>query len=68
MDQDQVTLPPTAMEWDANGELCSEDLQRLLDRLEAQEGGRPALTGHTIGANKHHAARRSNPRLANHSW
>ena len=38
MDQDQNALFPTALVWDRNGELCSEDLERLLDRLQAIEG------------------------------
>jgi len=33
MDQDQNALSPTALIWDRNGELCSEDLERLLERL-----------------------------------
>ena len=38
MDQEQNALSPTALVWDRNGELCSEDLERLLDRLQAIEG------------------------------
>ena len=37
MDQDQNALSPTALVWDRNGELGSEDLERLLERLQAQE-------------------------------
>ena len=37
MDQDQNALYPTALVWDRNGELCSEDLEHLLERLQAQE-------------------------------
>jgi hypothetical protein len=38
MDQDQNALSPTALVWDRNGELCPEDLERLLERLQAMEG------------------------------
>lgn len=38
MDQDQNALSPTALVWGRNGELCSEDLERLLERLQAIEG------------------------------
>jgi hypothetical protein len=37
MDQDQNALSPTALVWDRNGELCPEDLERLLERLLPQE-------------------------------
>ena len=37
MDQDQDILLPTAMGWDCDGELCSEDFERVLDRLQALE-------------------------------
>jgi hypothetical protein len=37
MDQDQNALSPTALVWDRNGELRSEDLEQLLKRLQAQE-------------------------------
>ena len=37
MDQDQNALSPTALVWDRDGELCSEDLERLLERLQEQE-------------------------------
>jgi hypothetical protein len=37
MDQDHITLLPTALRWDSNGDLGSEVLRRLLDRLQAQE-------------------------------
>jgi hypothetical protein len=38
MDQDQDALFPTALIWDRNGELRSEDLERLLKHLQAMEG------------------------------
>jgi hypothetical protein len=38
MDQDQNALSPTTLVWDRNGELHSDDLERLLERLQAQEG------------------------------
>ena len=37
MDQDHINLLPTALCWDSNGELGSEVLRCLLDRLQAQE-------------------------------
>lgn len=37
MDQDHITLLPTALRWDSNGDLGSEVLRCLLDRLQAQE-------------------------------
>jgi len=37
MDHDQSAITPTALVWDRNGELCSEDLERLLERLQAQD-------------------------------
>ena len=37
MDQDQSTLMATALRWDSNGELCSEDFEILLERLQTQE-------------------------------
>ena len=37
MDHDQNALLPTALVWDLNGELRSEDLKRLLERLLPQE-------------------------------
>jgi len=37
VDQEQSTLIATALVWDRNGELRSEDLERLLERLQAQE-------------------------------
>jgi len=37
MDQDQNALSPTALVWDQDGELCSEDLENLLKRLQARE-------------------------------
>jgi hypothetical protein len=38
MDHDQNALSPTALVWDRNGELCSEDLEHLLERLQVMEG------------------------------
>ena len=37
MNQDPINLMPTALRWDSNGELCSEALSHLLDRLQAQD-------------------------------
>jgi hypothetical protein len=39
MDQDQNQGTPltSLMHWDRDGELCSEDLDRLLARLQAQD-------------------------------
>jgi hypothetical protein len=37
MDQDQTILMAMALRWDTNGELCPEDFERLLERLQAQE-------------------------------
>jgi hypothetical protein len=37
MDQDHIDLLPTALRWDSNGDLGSEILRCLLDRLLAQE-------------------------------
>lgn len=37
MDQDQSTPMATTLEWDTNGELCSEDLEILLERLTAEK-------------------------------
>jgi hypothetical protein len=37
MDQDQNALSPTALVWDRNGELRSEDHERLLERLLPEE-------------------------------
>ena len=37
MDQEQNALSPTALVWDQDGELRSEDLECLLERLQAQE-------------------------------
>jgi hypothetical protein len=36
-EQNQGTPLTSLMHWDQNGELCSEDLERLLDQLLAQE-------------------------------
>jgi hypothetical protein len=36
MDQDQAYLLPAALRWDSNGDLGSEALRCLLDRLQAQ--------------------------------
>ena len=38
MDHDQNALSPTVLVWDLNGELRSEDLEHLLERLQAMEG------------------------------
>ena len=35
--QNQVTPLTSLMNWDQDGELCSEDLERLLERLQAIE-------------------------------
>ena len=35
--QNQGTPLTSLMHWDRDGELCSEDLERLLARLQAQE-------------------------------
>jgi len=37
MDLNQNDLVPTALVWDRNGELCSQEFQRLLTQLEPQE-------------------------------
>jgi hypothetical protein len=37
MGQEQINILPTALCWDSNGELPSEILRRLIDRLQAQE-------------------------------
>jgi hypothetical protein len=37
MDHEQINLLPTALRWDRNGNLGSEVLGCLLDRLQAQE-------------------------------
>jgi len=37
MGQEQINILPTALCWDSNGELSSEILRRLIDRLQAQE-------------------------------
>jgi hypothetical protein len=37
MDQEQINILPTALRWDGNGELCSDILQCLIDRLQAQD-------------------------------
>jgi hypothetical protein len=34
---DQNVLSPTVLVWDLNGELRKDDLDRLLERLQAQE-------------------------------
>jgi len=36
-DQNQVTPLTALMNWDQDGELHSEDLERLLERLQEQE-------------------------------
>ena len=57
-DQNQGTPLPSLMNWDQDGELRSEDLERLLERLQAIEviprgkreplraGGDQATSGH----------------------
>jgi len=37
MGQEQINILPTALCWDGNGELCSDILKCLIDRLKAQE-------------------------------
>jgi hypothetical protein len=37
MGQEQINILPTALCWDGNGELCSDILKCLIDRLQAQE-------------------------------
>jgi len=37
MGQEQINILPTALRWDNNGELCSDTLKCLIDRLQAQE-------------------------------
>jgi len=37
VDQDKTALTPTALVWDCDGELCSEDLDNLIERLRLQE-------------------------------
>jgi hypothetical protein len=37
MNQEQINILPTALRWDGNGELCSDILQFLIDRLQAQD-------------------------------
>jgi hypothetical protein len=37
-DHDQGTPLTSLMNWDQDGELRSEDLERLLERLQAMEG------------------------------
>ena len=37
-DHDQGTPMTSLMNWDQDGELHSEDLERLLERLQAMEG------------------------------
>jgi hypothetical protein len=36
-EQNQGTSLTSLMAWDQNGELCSEDLEHLLERLQEQE-------------------------------
>jgi len=36
--QNQGTPLTSLMNWDQDGELCSEDLEHLLERLQAEEG------------------------------
>jgi hypothetical protein len=37
MGQEHINILPTVLSWDSNGELCSEVLRYLIDRLQAQE-------------------------------
>jgi hypothetical protein len=37
MDQELINILPTAVRWDGNGDLCSDILQCLIDRLQAQD-------------------------------
>ncbi len=37
VDQNQNALTPTALVWDCDGELCSEDLENLMERLRSQD-------------------------------
>jgi hypothetical protein len=37
MGQEQINILPTALRWDGNGELRSDILRCLIDRLQAQE-------------------------------
>ena len=37
MSQEQINILPTALRWDGNGELRSDILKCLIDRLQAQE-------------------------------
>ena len=37
-DHDQGTPLTSLMNWDQDGELCSEDLERLLEHLQVMEG------------------------------
>ena len=37
MNNEQIKLLPTALRWDHNGDLGSEILRCLVDRLQAQE-------------------------------
>ena len=67
MDQDQDALSPTALVWDRNGELRSEDLEQLLKRLQAQEvnSQRQEVTPQSRRGLRHLMAQA--PRFANHS-
>ena len=44
-DHDQGTPLTSLMNWDQDGELCSEDLERMLERLQAQEFNFPDARG-----------------------
>jgi len=44
-DQNQVTPLTSLMNWDQDGELRSEDLECLLERLQAQEFNFPDARG-----------------------
>ena len=53
MVQDQNALSPTALVWDRNGELCSEDFERLLERLQGTGSQFPVLGGPLITGAEH---------------
>jgi len=37
VDQNPNAITPTALVWDCDGELCSEDLDNLLERLRSMD-------------------------------
>ena len=59
MDPDENALSPTALAWDQDGELCSEDLELLRIRLQAQK-----VSSQRQGATVH--SRRRSRRLVPH--